>query len=284
MKIARKPEWLRKQIRPSAHAEMERLLVELRLNTVCQEARCPNVTECFGQGQATFLILGTACTRLCTFCSVAKGAPLPVDPGEPARMAAAVARLELAHVVITSPTRDDLPDGGAAVYAATVKAIRRLSPATRIELLVPDFQGRRSSIARIGEAGPDVIGHNLETVPRLYSIRPGADYRRSLEVLTTAKELSPATPTKSGLMLGLGERLDEVRDALADLKEAGCSYISLGQYLAPSRRHLPVVDFISPETFGHLRREALQLGFAHVESGPYVRSSYHASDYAIGDR
>ena len=284
MKIARKPEWLRKQIRPSAHAEMERLLVELRLNTVCQEARCPNVTECFGQRQATFLILGTACTRLCTFCSVAKGAPLPVDPGEPARMAAAVARLELAHVVITSPTRDDLPDGGAAVYAATVKAIRRLSPATRIELLVPDFQGRRSSIARIGEAGPDVIGHNLETVPRLYSIRPGADYRRSLEVLTTAKELSPATPTKSGLMLGLGERLDEVRDALADLKEAGCSYISLGQYLAPSRRHLPVVDFISPETFGHLRREALQLGFAHVESGPYVRSSYHASDYAIGDR
>ena len=175
MKIARKPEWLRKQIRPSAHAEMERLLGELRLNTVCQEARCPNVTECFGQKQATFLILGTACTRLCTFCSVAKGAPLPVDPGEPARMAAAVARLELAHVVITSPTRDDLPDGGAAVYAATVTAIRRLSPATRIELLVPDFQGSRSSIARIGDAGPDVIGHNLETVPRLYAIRPGAE-------------------------------------------------------------------------------------------------------------
>ncbi|MCP2500731.1 MAG: lipoyl synthase [Deltaproteobacteria bacterium] len=284
MMIARKPEWLRKQIRPAAHAEMERLLGELRLYTVCQEARCPNVTECFGQKQATFLILGTACTRLCTFCNVAKGAPLPADPGEPARLAAAVARLELAHVVITSPTRDDLPDGGAAFYAATVTAIRRLSPATRIELLVPDFQGSRSSIARIGDAGPDVIGHNLETVPRLYAIRPGSSYRRSLEVLTTAKELAPATPTKSGLMLGLGERLDEVRGALADLKEAGCSYISLGQYLAPSRRHPPVVDFISPETFGNLRREALQLGFAHVESGPYVRSSYHASDYAIGDR
>jgi lipoic acid synthetase len=283
MKIARKPEWLRKQIRPAAHAEMERLLGELRLNTVCQEARCPNVTECFRQKQATFLILGTACTRLCTFCSVAKGAPLPVDPGEPARVAAAVAHLELAHVVITSPTRDDLPDGGSAVYAATVTAIRRHSPATRIELLVPDFQGNRSSIARIGDAGPDVIGHNLETVPRLYAIRPGASYRRSLEVLTTAKELAPATPTKSGLMLGLGEGLDEVRGVLADLKEAGCSYISLGQYLAPSLRHQSVVDFIPPEIFGLLKREALQLGFAHVESGPYVRSSYHASDYAIGE-
>lgn len=282
MKIARKPEWLQKQVRLGAHADMERLLGELRLNTVCQEARCPNVTECFRQKQATFLILGTACTRLCTFCSVEKGAPLPVDPGEPARVAAAVAHLELAYVVITSPTRDDLPDGGAALYADTVTAIRRHSPATRIELLVPDFQGSRSSIARIAAAGPDVIGHNLETVPRLYAIRPGARYRRSLEVLTTAKEMAPATPTKSGLMLGLGEGLDEVRAVLADLKEAGCSYISLGQYLAPSLRHQPVVDFIPPEIFDRLRREALQLGFAHVESGPYVRSSYHASDYAIG--
>ena len=281
MKIARKPEWLRKRFRPSAHAEMERLLGELRLNTVCQEARCPNVTECFRQKQATFLILGTACTRFCTFCSVVKGAPLPVDPGEPARVAEAVARLELAHVVVTSQTRDDLPDGGAAVYAATVEAIRRRSPATRIELLISDFQGSRSSIARIGDAGPDVIGHNLETVPRLYAIRPGAGYRRSLEVLTTAKELASAIPTKSGLMLGLGEDLDEVRGVLADLKEAGCSYISLGQYLAPSRQHHPVVEFIPPETFGLLRREALHLGFAHVESGPYVRSSYRASDYAI---
>ena len=282
MKIARKPEWLQKQVRLGAHADMERLLGELRLNTVCQEARCPNVTECFRQKQATFLILGTACTRLCTFCSVEKGAPLPVDPGEPARVAAAVAHLELAYIVITSPTRDDLPDGGAALYAATVTAIRRHSPATRIELLVPDFQGSRSSIARIADARPDVIGHNLETVPRLYAIRPGARYRRSLEVLTTAKEMAPATPTKSGVMLGLGEDLDEVRAVLADLKEAGCSYISLGQYLAPSLRHQPVVDFIPPEIFDHLGREALQLGFAHVESGPYVRSSYHASDYAIG--
>jgi lipoic acid synthetase len=282
MKIARKPEWLQKQVRLGAHAEMDRLLGELRLNTVCREARCPNVTECFRQKQATFLILGTACTRACTFCSVEKGAPLPVDPGEPARVAAAVAHLELAYVVITSPTRDDLPDGGAALHADTVTAIRRHSPATRIELLLPDFQGSRSSIARIAAAGPDVIGHNLETVPRLYAIRPGARYRRSLEVLTTAKEMAPATPTKSGLMLGLGEGLDEVRAVLADLKEAGCSYISLGQYLAPSLRHQPVVDFILPEIFDRLRREALQLGFAHVESGPYVRSSYHASDYAIG--
>jgi len=186
-------------------------------------------------------------------------------------------------VVITSPTRDDLPDGGAALYSATVTAIRRHSPATRVELLVPDFQGSRFSLARIGEAGPDVIGHNVETVPRLYAIRPGAVYRRSLEVLSAIKEMAPSTPTKSGLMLGLGESLDEVRGVLADLKEAGCSYISLGQYLAPSRRHQPVVDFIPPETFDHLRREALQLGFTHVESGPYVRSSYHASDYSIGE-
>ena len=168
-------------------------------------------------------------------------------------MAAAVAHLELAHVVITSPTRDDLPDGGAALYAATVTAIRHQSPATRIELLVPDFQGSRSSIARIADAGPDVIGHNLETVPRLYAIRPGASYRRSLEVLTVTKEMAPAIPTKSGLMLGLGESLDEVRSVLTDLKEAGCSYISLGQYLAPSLRHHPVVDFIPPGTFGHLK-------------------------------
>ena len=283
MKIARKPEWLRKRVRIAAQDEMERLLGELRLNTVCREARCPNVTECFRQKQATFLILGTACTRRCTFCSVEKGAPLSADPEEPARVAAAVARLALAHVVITSPTRDDLPDGGAALFAATVTAIRRHSPATRIELLVPDFQGSRSSIARIGEAGPDVIGHNVETVPRLYAIRPGAVYRRSLEVLTIIKEVTPATPTKSGLMLGLGEDLDEVRGVLADLKEAGCSYISLGQYLAPSRRHQPVADFIPPGTFDLLKREALQLGFAHVESGPYVRSSYHASDYVVGE-
>jgi lipoic acid synthetase len=284
MKIGRKPAWLRKQVRPSAHSEMDRLVGELRLNTVCREARCPNVTECFRQKQATFLILGTACTRLCTFCSVAKGAPLPVDPGEPARVAAAVARLGLAHVVVTSPTRDDLPDGGAALYAATVTAIRRRSPVTRIELLVPDFQGSGSSIARICDARPDVVGHNLETVPRLYAIRPGASYRRSLEVLAIAKELAPAIPTKSGLMLGLGESIDEVRGALAELKEAGCSYISLGQYLAPSRGHQPVVDFLSPETFDQLKRDALRLGFAHVESGPYVRSSYHASGYALGER
>ncbi len=284
MKIARRPEWLKKQIRPSAHAEMERLLGELKLNTVCQEAGCPNITECFGQKQATFLILGRACTRHCTFCSVERSAPLPVDPGEPARVASAVARLGLDHVVITSPTRDDLSDGGAGAYAETVAAIRHWSPAARIEILVPDFQGRRSSIARICHAGPDVIGHNVETVPRLYSVRRGASYRRSLDVLAVARELAPGTPTKSGLMLGLGEDLDEVREVLADLKGAGCSYISLGQYLPPSRKHQPVVKYIPPETFDLLKGEALRMGFAHVESGPYVRSSYHASDYAVGEK
>ncbi len=281
MKIVRRPDWLKKQVRPSAHAEMERLLGELRLNTVCQEAGCPNITECFRQKQATFLILGRACTRSCTFCSVVRSAPLPVDPGEPARVASAVARLGLDHVVITSPTRDDLSDGGAEAFAETVAAIRHWSPAARIELLVPDFKGCRSSIARICHVGPDVIGHNVETVPRLYSVRRGASYRRSLDVLSAAKELAPTTPTKSGLMLGLGEGLDEVREVLADLKGAGCSYISLGQYLPPSRKHQPVVEFILPGTFDLLKREALGMGFAHVESGPYVRSSYHASDYAI---
>ena len=280
MKIVRKPEWLQKRVSPGAHAEMERLLGDFQLHTVCQEALCPNISECFRARQATFLILGKACTRHCTFCNVTKETPLPPDPGEPERVAGAVARLGLSHVVITSPTRDDLPDGGAAAYAATVGAIRRLSPGTRIELLVPDFQGSRECIALVTAASPDIFGHNLETVPRLYDIRQGADYRRSLDLLATARELAPAIPTKSGLMLGLGESEEEVLTVLHDLRMAGCSYLSLGQYLAPSRRHQSVAEFIPPETFDRLRDVALGLGFTHVESGPYVRSSYHAADYA----
>ncbi|MBI5656039.1 MAG: lipoyl synthase [Geobacter sp.] len=279
MKIVRKPEWLQKRVSPSAHAEMERLLGDFRLHTVCQEALCPNISECFRQRQATFLIMGKACTRHCSFCNVTKELPLPLDPGEPERVAAAIVRLGLRHVVITSPTRDDLADGGAAAFAATVAAIRRAAPEVRIELLVPDFRGHRESIAQVMAAGPDIFGHNLETVPRLYAIREGADYCRSLAVLAAAHELAPAIPTKSGIMLGLGETLDEVRQVLADLRTAGCSYLSLGQYLAPSRSHHPVAEFIPPETFDALKEEALQLGFAHVESGPYVRSSYHAEQY-----
>ena len=276
----RRPDWLQKRISPGAHAAMEAMLGELRLHTVCQQALCPNITECFSRKQATFLILGAACTRHCTFCNVAKETPLPPDPEEPLRVAEAVRRLFLAHVVVTSPTRDDLPDGGAAAYAGTVAAIREHSPGTRIELLVPDFAGSAESVRRVVGSGPDVFGHNVETVPRLYAVRSGASYRRSLDVLASARELAPSLPTKSGVMLGLGETAAEVREVLSDLRDAGCVYLSLGQYLAPSRRHRPVSEFVPPSTFDRLRDEALAMGFVHVESGPYVRSSYHAAEYA----
>lgn len=279
MKITRKPEWLQKRINPAAHAEMERLLSGLRLHTVCQEAHCPNISECFRNKQATFLILGSICTRLCSFCNVMKQEPLPVDMDEPGRVAQAIRRLELSHVVITSPTRDDLPDGGAALYAATVASVRAASPQTAIELLIPDFLGERKSIEAVVRARPDIIGHNLETVPRLYHIRAGADYRRSLEVLETLHTLDPALKTKSGIMVGLGETEAEVLELLTDLQRAGCTYLSVGQYLAPSRNHYPVQAFIEPERFDTYREHALAKGFAHVESGPYVRSSYHAEQY-----
>jgi lipoic acid synthetase len=259
---------------------MEAMLGELRLHTVCQQALCPNISECFRQRQATFLILGAACTRRCTFCNVAKEAPLPPDPGEAARVAEAVRRLRLSHVVVTSPTRDDLEDGGAGAYAAAVSAVRAANPSTRIELLVPDFGGSRGSLHRVLGSAPDILGHNVETVPRLYAVRSGASYGRSLDLLRAAREIAPGIPTKSGIMLGLGETPDEVRATLSDLVCAGCAYVSLGQYLAPSRSHHPVVEFVPPETFDRLRDEALAMGFAHVESGPYVRSSYHAADYA----
>ena len=280
--MTRKPEWLQKKINPAAHAEMDKLLGDHRLHTVCREAICPNISECFRNRQATFLILGRSCTRLCSFCNVTKKAPLPADPDEPGRVAQAVARLALSHVVITSPTRDDLPDGGAALYAATVAAIREESPTTRVELLIPDFQGNRASIATVVDAGPDIIGHNVETVARLYQIRSGADYQRSLAVLETVRELDPGLKTKSGIMVGLGETEAEVLQVFADLRRAGCAYLSVGQYLAPSKRHFPVQAFIRPERFDFYREEALAMGFGHVESGPYVRSSYHAEQYKGG--
>ena len=280
MKIQRKPEWLRKRVNPGDQAGMRQLLGELRLNTVCQQALCPNISECFSCGQATFLILGRNCTRLCSFCNVDKTAPLPVDVDESGRVAEAVSRLKLSHVVITSPTRDDLPDGGAEVYAATVAAIRAVSPATRIELLIPDMQVQRTSLAVVAAARPDIIGHNVETVPCLYHIRSGADYRRSLDVLKTIKELAPEIRSKSGIMLGMGEMEQDVLDVLKDLRSVDCDYLSIGQYLAPSRAHYPVQEYIPPVRFDELRRAALELGFSHVESGPYVRSSYHAGQYA----
>ncbi|HTG81022.1 MAG TPA: lipoyl synthase [Geobacteraceae bacterium] len=279
MIITRKPEWLQKRINPAAHAEMTRMLGDLRLHTVCQEACCPNISECFRQQQATFLILGRICTRLCSFCNVMKEAPLPVDPDEPGRVAEAIRRLALSHVVITSPTRDDLPDGGATLYAATVAAIRKTSPRTAIELLIPDFRGDREALALVARAEPDIVGHNLETVPRLYHIREGADYRRSLEVLMMLRELAPPLRTKSGVMVGLGETEEELLAVFHDLRRVGCSYLSIGQYLAPSKRHHPVRAFVEPAQFERLREKALAVGFSHVESGPYVRSSYHAADY-----
>ena len=280
MKIQRKPEWLRKKVTPGEQNEMRRLLGELRLNTVCQQALCPNISECFACGQATFLILGRNCTRLCSFCNVEKIVPQPVDADEPGRVAAAVARLKLSHVVVTSPTRDDLADGGAKIYAATVAAIRSSSPSTRIELLIPDFQGRSSSLETVIAAQPDILGHNVETVPRLYHIRSGADYARSLAVLRSCAAMAPEIKTKSGIMLGMGEAEAEVLRLFRDLREAGCAYLSIGQYLAPSLRHYPVQEYVLPELFESLRKAALAMGFAHVESGPYVRSSYHAEKYA----
>ena len=280
MNIQRKPEWLRKKVNPGDQNEMRQLLGELRLNTVCQQALCPNISECFSCGQATFLILGKNCTRLCSFCNVEKTVPLPVDSDEPARIAEAVQRLNLSHVVITSPTRDDLPDGGAGLYAATVDAVRAASPATRIELLIPDFQGSVPSVQSVVAACPDIIAHNVETVPRLYQIRSGADYGRSLEVLRVCAALAPGIRTKSGIMLGMGEQEEEVLQVLRDLRSTGCAYLSIGQYLAPSRHHYPVQAYIAPERFEWLRVTALEMGFSHVESGPYVRSSYHAGKYA----
>jgi lipoic acid synthetase len=250
------------------------------LHTVCQQALCPNISECFSCGQATFLILGKNCTRLCSFCNVEKTVPLPVDGDEPSRIAEAVARLELSHVVITSPTRDDLPDGGAALYAATVAAIRSQSPETRVELLIPDFQGAVASLELVVASHPDIIGHNVETVPRLYQIRSGADYGRSLEVLQLCAGIAPEIRTKSGIMLGMGETEGEVLQVLRDLRGAGCAYLSIGQYLAPSLRHYPVQEYVPPERFEWLRSAAAAMGFSHVESGPYVRSSYHAGSYA----
>ena len=251
----------------------------MRLNTVCQQARCPNITECFSKRQATFLILGRICTRLCSFCSVTKETPLPLDPGEPAGVAEAVCRLGLSHVVITSPTRDDLPDGGAAAYAETVALLRKSAPRTKVELLIPDFMGDPAALATVVASAPDILGHNLETVPRLYGIRNGADYHRSLDLLAEAHRLDPKLKTKSGVMLGLGEEEGELFDVLEDLLATGCCYLSLGQYLAPSRQHYPVQRFVEPELFERYKERALQMGFAHVESGPYVRSSYHAEQY-----
>jgi lipoyl synthase len=248
---SRKPDWLKRRL-PSGETfnQVRELLEAGRLHTVCQEAKCPNIWECYSHRTATFLIMGQRCTRNCRFCSVSSGRPEPLDPDEPGRVAAAVERMSLKYVVVTSVTRDDLPDGGAAHFAATIGAIRRRVPAAEIEVLIPDFQGDRAALATVLKAQPNVLNHNIETVPRLYpAVRPQADYRRSLELLRRAQALARAIPTKSGLMLGLGETPEELRQTLLDLRAAGCRVLTLGQYLQPSPEHLAVEAYVPPDAF-----------------------------------
>jgi len=276
-----KPAWLNKKISLRDCADVKTLLKGLRLNTVCEEALCPNMGECFARRQVTFIILGTVCTRSCRFCGVAKGLPLPPDADEPRRIAQAVEALGLTYVVITSVTRDDLPDDGGAAFAETIRSLRRISREIMIETLIPDFNVNEESLRIVADAQPDVIAHNIETVARLYKkVRPGgASYAGSLEVLRKLKKLAPNIPLKSGLMLGLEETRQEVYAVFDDLVKAGCSYLSIGQYLAPSNNHVSVKEYISPEIFDQYKEEAIARGFRYVKSAPYVRSSYLAAEY-----
>lgn len=278
----RMPAWMRRPVAaPGRSAEIAGTLDELGLNTVCRSAKCPNRGECFASGTATFMVLGTECTRNCRFCAVDPARPKAPDAGEPERVGEAAARMGLRHVVVTMVTRDDLDDGGASHVVRTIEALRDRAPKARVEVLVSDFQGDTASIDAVAAAGPDVFNHNVETVPRLYpEVRPQADYRRSLEVLERVRSVARGIPTKSGLMLGLGEKPDEVEGVLRDLREAGVSIVTLGQYLRPSRLHLPVTEFVSPEMFDRYAATARALGFAGVASAPFVRSSYHAEDVA----
>ncbi len=275
-----KPPWLRVRM-PSGpqYEETRRLLRDGHLHTVCQEAHCPNIFECFSRHTATFLILGDHCTRDCRFCAVQQGPLQPPDPDEPRRVARAAAEMRLRYVVVTSVTRDDLPDGGAAHFAATIEALRLAIPEVRVEVLIPDFQGDPAALAVVLAATPDVLNHNIETVPRLYpTVRPQAQYQRSLRLLADATRQAPHIPTKSGLMLGLGESDAEIRQTLADLRTAHCRLLTLGQYLQPTARNLPVVRYVPPEEFNQWRRIALDLGFDHVAAAPFVRSSYQAGE------
>ncbi|MDD3608691.1 MAG: lipoyl synthase [Halothiobacillaceae bacterium] len=276
---ARKPGWIR--ARPQGSPEVQRLkgvLREHRLHTVCEEANCPNLGECFGHGTATFMIMGAICTRRCPFCDVAHGRPDPLDTEEPANLARTVAAMRLKYVVITSVDRDDLRDGGAEHFAAVIRAVREAVPGIRVEALTPDFRGREAqAVKTLAADPPDVFNHNLETVPRLYrQARPGADYAGSLALLRDMKAARPAMPTKSGLMVGLGERFEEILDVMRDLRAHGVDMLTIGQYLQPSLHHLPVARYVTPEEFDEYTRLGLDMGFSDVASGPMVRSSYHA--------
>jgi len=282
----RKPSWLKVPFPGGAqYRRVKSLLRSSGLHTVCEEARCPNVGECFQNGTATFLILGDVCTRACAFCAVTSGRPAGLDTAEPLKVGRAASRLGLRHAVVTSVTRDDLPDGGASIFVATIRAIRRLSPGTSVEVLIPDFQGSHDALAAVMAARPDVLNHNLETVPRLYRrVRPKAVYARSLGLLARAAEMDGDVITKSGLMVGLGEEREELLAVMADLVAVGCRVLTIGQYLQPTPRHRPVARYYHPDEFAELAGEGRRLGFRHVESGPLVRSSYHAERQIVNRR
>jgi lipoic acid synthetase len=276
--VQRKPEWLKVRFpgRPN-YLRLKGLMRHKRLHTVCQEARCPNIGECWETGTATFMILGDTCTRACGFCAVKTGRPLGLDAGEPLRVAQTVRQMGLTHAVVTSVNRDDQPDGGAAIFADTIRWIRRLSPGTSVEVLIPDFQGNWDALATVMEQRPEILNHNTETVPRLYRrARPKARYERSLELLRRAKEMNRRGITKTGVMVGLGETKHELLLVMADLVDVDCDVLTIGQYLRPSARHLSVVRYYRPEEFDELAEAGRRLGFRHVEAGPLVRSSYHA--------
>ena len=280
----KKPDWIRVKLAPasSRFPEIKSILRENRLHTVCEEASCPNISECFGKGTATFMIMGDKCTRRCPFCDVGHGRPDPLDPQEPANLARTIAALRLSYVVITSVDRDDLRDGGAQHFVDCIRAVREASPDTRIEVLVPDFRGRMErALSILDAAPPDIMNHNLETVPRLYrEARPGSDYAHSLVLLQTFKQRHPGVPTKSGLMVGLGETDDEILAVMRDMRAHSIDMLTIGQYLAPSGHHLPVRRYVHPETFERFEREARELGFQHAAVGALVRSSYHADQQA----
>jgi len=275
-----KPDWLK--IRVQNHPNMNEvfaLLNNLSLNTVCQEAQCPNIFECFSRKTATFLIMGKVCTRNCTFCDVTKGTPTPLDSSEPLRISQAVFEMNLKYVVITSVTRDDLKDGGAQHFKMVIEKIKEKNKNTIIEALIPDFKGNIFSLMTVCSAGAKVISHNIETIPRLYSyVRPLADYNRSLDVLKKVKEIDKSIYTKSGLMVGLGEKKDEVKKALYDLRNVGCEIVTIGQYLSPSKKHFPVYEYVHPDVFEEYKEYARKIGFMHVFSAPFVRSSYLAEE------
>ena len=277
-----KPEWLKVRAPGSPeYLRLKGLMRDLKLHTVCEEAHCPNIGECWHHGTATFMIMGDTCTRACGYCNVIHGSPRALDPHEPDNLAAAVADMSLAYVVVTSVDRDDLADFGAGAFADTIRAIKGRRPDCRVEVLIPDFQGHETSLRTVLEARPDVLNHNTETVPRLYRIaRPGGRYTRALELLDRARRWARDIPTKTGLMVGLGETFDEVVEVLRDLRKIDCQILTIGQYLRPSLAHLPMDRYYTPDEFRELKRVALELGFGHVESGPLVRSSYHAHEQA----